>query len=996
MASNILSRLIPSVHGSPSIYETIRQHDEDSDLSDVEERAGLSVDEGEFAEQPENVELNAVHPDYVDTTPRSIDARPSKGPGGKTHTTKPLKRARRSRWMATRGLGEVEEAEDDVPASLLIEDSPGQPGRRLVNLPPPPSLDLDPVPVAGPPDARTERQWQRTREQHNIHEAQTVRPSRQPGGRARGFNALAVADPKLKAIWRWTNVQNLDNFLARVYDYYLGHGFWAINLHRFYNLITWAFVVGFSFFLTQCIDYHQLRGSTRMSQIIVAQCTRKMGPLPNIVLWLTSLLWLTKMYQYVIDIPRLIHMHDFYLHLLDVPESEIQTITWQEIVSRLMSLRDANPHTATGENNPTSRRFLGTQNKQRMDAHDIANRLMRKENYLIAMFNKDILDMTLTIPLLGRRQFFSRTLEWNIYQCIIDLVFNQRGQVKPFFLKATYRNELSQALRRRFIFAGFANLIIAPIIITYNLVDFFFQNFNEYQKNPAQIGARRYNPLAEWKFREFNEVWHIFERRMNMSYPFASRYIDQFPKVKTVQSARFVTFITGAMIAVLAVASALDPDLFFGFEITKDRTVLFYVTVFGSIWAVARGLLPDENSVHDTEYTMSEVIQFTHYCPPHWHGRLNSDAVRREFAQLYQLKILIFLEEVFSMFFAPFVLWYSLPKCSERIIDFFREFTVHVDGLGYVCSFAEFNFQKNGNVPPSDPLQPPNPNERQGLNGVAIGGGLRDDFYSTKNQKLEASYWSFMNDYARNPKTDIRFPYHANLTAQRQHQQSRFHPPPPVPGLPSPTLRSTDLHSGEQVLNTGTGAKPGSILQQLSSPRRAGVGFQSGTPRFVAHGVGEKSPLHSMLLDPHHQPSGSGFMGGLGSPVALRPSKMGGMVTTLGKSHLGKQGVLLERDEENEELATTEQKQQQTTDWTTKNTTGEESAGELGSWKIDHNDEDDESEDEEDGGLDAITGPTATRPAAGVLGLLKEFQRTQGEARVGLAGGGPGIVRGAL
>lgn len=60
------------------------------------------------------------------------------------------------------------------------------------------------------------------------------------------------------------------------------------------------------------------------------------------------------------------------------------------------------------------------------------------------------------------------------------------------------------------------------------------------------------------------------------------------------------------------------------------------------------------------------------------------------------MKIVIFVWEVISIILTPFVLWYSLPKSSERIIDFFREFTVHVDGIGYVCSFAEFDFNMAG------------------------------------------------------------------------------------------------------------------------------------------------------------------------------------------------------------------------------------------------------------------------------------------------------------
>ena len=59
---------------------------------------------------------------------------------------------------------------------------------------------------------------------------------------------------------------------------------------------------------------------------------------------------------------------------------------------------------------------------------------------------------------------------------------------------------------------------------------------------------------------------------------------------------------------------------------------------------------------------------------------------------------MVFLEEVLSVLTTPFILWFSLPNSSEKIVDFFREFTVHVDGIGYVCSFAVFDFKRHGKV----------------------------------------------------------------------------------------------------------------------------------------------------------------------------------------------------------------------------------------------------------------------------------------------------------
>lgn len=559
---------------------------------------------------------------------------------------------------------------------------------------------------------------------------------------------------------------------------------------------------------------------------------KNMSGSANFLIWVFAFLWLCKLFQYFLDVRRLWRMHDFYHYLLDITDSDIQTVSWQEVVKRLMLLRDSNPATAAGVPE-RHRRFMGTQSKQRMDAHDIANRLMRRDNYLIALINKDVLDLTLPIPFFKNRQLFSKTLEWNLSLCILDYVFTEQGQVRPLFLKDTHRRALSDGLRRRFLFAGVMNVLCAPFIILYFMMLYFFRYFNEYQRNPSQIGSRQYTPLAEWKFREFNELWHLFQRRVNMSYPFASRYVDQFPKDKTIQLFRFMAFITGALTSVLALASVVDPELFLGFEITPERTVLFYLGVFGTVWAVARGAVPEENLVFDPEYALSNVTEYTHYLPSHWRGRLHSNEVRTEFALLYQMKVIIFLEEILSIIFTPFILWFSLPKCSDRLVDFFREFTVHVDGLGYVCSFAVFDFKKGGN------------NLAQQSDGTAQ--DLREEYYSTKDGKMLASYYGFIDNYVTNQRPGVPF---LHPSAKRT-----FHPPPAFPGMMSPALAAE--------ANAPNSAKPDrSVFQQRMRSRSIlggpGLGHHSSqrTPRFHPVG-GQPSPMASILLDPQNQPTQS-------------------------------------------------------------------------------------------------------------------------------------------
>lgn len=146
----------------------------------------------------------------------------------------------------------------------------------------------------------------------------------------------------------------------------------------------------------------------------------------------------------------------------------------------------------------------------------------------------------------------------------------------------------------------------------------------EYHKNPSSIGSRQFTQLARWKFREFNELPHLFQQRINYAHPVSESYVSQFPKEKTALVSRFVAFLAGSVTAVLLLFSLIDPDAFLHFEITPGRNLLFYLTLFGVVLAVARGMVPDENKVVDPEELMRCIVEHTHYLPVEWQGRLHS------------------------------------------------------------------------------------------------------------------------------------------------------------------------------------------------------------------------------------------------------------------------------------------------------------------------------------------------------------------------------------
>jgi autophagy-related protein 9 len=248
MASNLISRLLPTRTGSPSVYETIRQHDEHdelSDTSDIEERAGMALDEENLGERFHDYELEEA---LAHAPESQIVAQSTALPGKEDRRHQSREHGRnkqggprnlpRPKWMqGSPTTHDADDADDEVPASLLIEggdegetQKPIEPA--LVGL----SNEEASIPVPGPSTQEARRRWEKAQAHQRLHPDRTPSPSI-PQPFSKGPKGLAFVDPKEKAMWRWANVDNLDLFLTDVYTYFLGNGFWSIMLSRTLNLL---------------------------------------------------------------------------------------------------------------------------------------------------------------------------------------------------------------------------------------------------------------------------------------------------------------------------------------------------------------------------------------------------------------------------------------------------------------------------------------------------------------------------------------------------------------------------------------------------------------------------------------------------------------------------------------------------------------------------------------------------------------------------------------
>jgi autophagy-related protein 9 len=243
MASNILSRLLPpSNNMEPSIYEELRAHDQARQPYDVEQRAGMAVDEenlgGAFHDYDlEQADVFNGEDSRITTESTAFITQPQQ-------RRQPLKKTKsghtknesgdRSKWAAQSPRILEDDGDDDVPASLLIEGDeeplPSQPKMQQDKREP---MAAKTPSVPGPSTRETRARWNTAQAHQRLHYEDEIRQPHPSVHDAR----IATGSPKERALWTWVNVTNMDHFMAEVYNYYLGAGIWCICLGRLLNLL---------------------------------------------------------------------------------------------------------------------------------------------------------------------------------------------------------------------------------------------------------------------------------------------------------------------------------------------------------------------------------------------------------------------------------------------------------------------------------------------------------------------------------------------------------------------------------------------------------------------------------------------------------------------------------------------------------------------------------------------------------------------------------------
>jgi autophagy-related protein 9 len=487
--------------------------------------------------------------------------------------------------------------------------------------------------------------------------------------------------------------RNLDEFLARVYLYFQRKGFWCIVLYKLVNLLIMALVILLVLFLAAFVDYGELFDKMVIEDAVHVKLSRI-----TVVMWVLlgifGAFWTMQLGLLVRDAIDKWEIYRFYANELSISETELQTIEWAEVARRILRIPRLCPN---------------------LTPLELAQRILRQENYFIAIFNrKKHSVLNLRFPC-SNTPFYTKTLEWSLHLAVWSFVFNG-SEVKPEIRNASpaQLTDLASRLRRRIIYFGLGTFVLSPLAFAYLVTYYFFRYGEEIRNRPEKLGARNWTRYAQWKFRLFNQLPHAFHDSLNLSLEPANQYVAQFASNVVGNIARFIAFTCGAFFTIIVVLTLIDDDLILGGQLW-GKNMLWYLTVLGAGVAISRALIPDPAMVFRPQQYLDKVCDQIKYRPKKWRGRANHPSVYAKFIRLFDYRIVTFLREMASVLLAPFVLLFSLPQSAEAIVRFFHDFTVEYPGVGYVCSFSTFDLGEHGSTKYGAPSDAPK--EKKSRNG---------------------------------------------------------------------------------------------------------------------------------------------------------------------------------------------------------------------------------------------------------------------------------------
>ena len=449
-----------------------------------------------------------------------------------------------------------------------------------------------------------------------------------------------------------TNAYNVEKFLGSIYYYYYNGGYKSIVISQIIDVLTMMFTILFSIVIFLVIEWKNVFycsvGKRGCSDILFNWNIRISNPIYGIILFLYMIVILiffsSYIYKFFCDIIKFKHIRKFYNDILKIKDNEIDTVDWRFITKRLI---ENQMYFCDGRN---------------LDEMEMVHLIMRRDNILIKIISSKSIPLNF-IPY-TKEPIITSVVESMLQLTIVNIICEN---MNPKNYQNTVNN-LEKILQKRFKIFGILMLVLSPFLFAFMILSMFLEFGRKYRIGTS-ISSRKWSIYATYLFRNYNELPHIFENRIDKSIMYSNMYVESFRSKIYDKIMQFVSLITTTLFGTIAFMGFINES------IMREQTILgkdmlWWLILFGIFIAIMKTLNKDIVHYKSKKNLMRKICEHTKYYPTHWNDKEHSKFVFNEFSKLYQNSIISYIYEILTIISAPIHLLTTYHKSTKNISRF--------------------------------------------------------------------------------------------------------------------------------------------------------------------------------------------------------------------------------------------------------------------------------------------------------------------------------------
>ena len=342
----------------------------------------------------------------------------------------------------------------------------------------------------------------------------------------------------------------------------------------------------------------------------------------------------------------------FFKHKLDIRDEILHLLSWKEIVQRLKDVHTRTPLT------------IGN---QPFDAHDIANVIMRKYNFLIALDSTELLPDCLLVP----------CNLWIVQACITNNLFTVDNRFNKRFF------ESQTALNVYVLTVGVAVSLLLGFIISFGICDFAIRHARELRvkDTPRSLFERNVDDKAHVKRRCFNELPHEFRDRINKLLPIANQYLDCYPAPYFQFVVKLIRFWVGMLTVFLLICSCINETILLHMRVPDNGPylIIWLAILTFSLSALRLPYASNQSpaNIHESGLKLAVFLDDP-----------NAINVYAKTQKAFPMRYVSYIWQVYHTLQLPYALLVQMPRRTPLIRAFLLNSYCTMERVGDICLYA--------------------------------------------------------------------------------------------------------------------------------------------------------------------------------------------------------------------------------------------------------------------------------------------------------------------